>query len=148
MADATISDYIESYRNLDVSYDKLYYQELDTFRNGERVIMLSDSILSKYKDDLESTSITKILDSKEENRYFYNPQLLSYDLYGSTQYWHLLLELNNMYSAIEFNQNPIKVYSGRFVDMINSILALEEESININSEKITKSIFETSDGML
>lgn len=144
MADATISDYIESYRNLDTSYDKLYYQELDTLGNGDKVILLGDSILTKYKKDLESLAVTKTFTSQEENRYFYNPQVLSYDLYGTTQYWHLLLELNNMYSAIEFNQNPILVYSGRFPDMINAILALEEESININSEEINKSMAEIS----
>lgn len=144
MADATIFDYIESYRNLETSYDKLYYQELNTLGNGEHVILLGDSILTKYRGDLESLAITKTFTSQEENRYFYNPQVLSYDLYGTTQYWHLLLELNNMYSAIEFNQNPILVYGGRFPDMINTILALEEESININSEEITKSISDIS----
>lgn len=145
MADSTISEYIETYRNLDISYDKTYYQELNSLGSGEQVIMLGDSILSKYRADLESLATTKTFTSKEENRYFYNPQVLSYDLYGSTQYWHLLLELNNMYSAIEFNQNPIKVYDGRFKDTINSILALEEESININTEEITKSIAEITE---
>ena len=140
MADATISEYIESYRNLDISYDKTYYQELNILGNNEPVIMLGDSVLSKYRADLESLAITKTLSSKEENRYFYNPQVLSYDLYGSTQYWHLLLELNNMYSAIEFNQNPIKIYDGSFKNMINAILALEETSINLNSNDIANDI--------
>lgn len=140
MANSTILEYIDSYRNSDISYDKLHYQEVNTFPTGENVIVVGDSILTKYKKDLESLAITKTFTTQEENRYFYNPQVLSYDLYGSTQYWHLLLDLNNMSSAIEFSQNPILVYNGIFPDMINRILALEEDSININSQDVTNAI--------
>ena len=137
---STISEFIEDYENIDITYNKMHYKESNIFESGERVILLSDSILTKYKKDLDEIVTMKTLTDKEESKYFYNPQYLSYDLYGSTQYWHLLLEINNMYSAIEFTHNPLKVFNGSLPTLIENILSLEEESINLNNEEIEDSI--------
>ena len=133
MADiSTIEEFIEEYSNLDISYDKMHFKELDVFDNGDKVILLSDSVLSKYRNDLDEIATTKEFTAREESKYFCNPQYLSYDLYGSTQYWHLLLELNNMYSAIEFTRNPIKVYNASLPRLVDTILSLEEEDTSYN----------------
>ena len=140
MADvSTIEEFVDDYNNLDVSHDKMHYKELDTFDNGDKVILLADSVLTKYRKDLEEIVTTKTFTGREETKYFCNPQYLSFDLYGSTQYWSLLLELNNMSSAIEFTRNPIKVYDGTLPRLVDSILSLEEESIDLNNDEIEES---------
>ena len=100
------------------------------------MILLSDSILEKYQADLDELVETKTFTSKEQHRYDCNPWALSYDLYGTVEFWHLLLELNGMYSITEFTRNTIKVYDASLPDVIGAILSLEEESIDQNNEEI------------
>lgn len=135
---STISEYCSKYRNLDVSYDRLYTKEVNTLESGDQLILTTDPITLKYKDDLKEIVMEKTLTPAEERKYFYNPQVLSYDLYETTQYWHLLLELNEMTSAIEFNRTKIKVYDGSLPTVVNAILAAEEDIIRINNAEINK----------
>lgn len=137
--ESIIQDYIDDYRDMEISYDLLHFKELDTFEtdnSSERVILLNESILDKYRNDLDALKIDFTIPVDKESRYFCNPWVLSYDLYGTVEYWHLILEANHMYSITEFTQNNIKVYNGSLPDLVDSILALEEEFIDNNEEEI------------
>ena len=134
---STMQDYINAYKENPLSYDATFFKERNFLENGNTLTLLGDSILLKYKTDLDNIVYTKTLSKSEENKYRYNPWLLSYDLYGSVEFWHLLLELNGLYSACEFNLGRIKVYNDSLSTVIDSILALEEEFINNNEEEIT-----------
>ena len=79
---------------------------------------------------------TVTLTPEEAKKYHYNPHLLSYDLYGTPDYWFLLLDLNGLSSFTEFDINPIKVYNSNLEMVIASILNQEKESINLNAEEI------------
>lgn len=131
----SISDYIEDYRNLEISFETMHLKELNQM-DDQTLILINDSVLSKYKTDFDEILISKTLTPSEENRYYCNPWLLSYDLYGSVEYWHLLLEANNMYSITEFTRSTINVYDSTLPDVVSAILALEEETINTNMDEI------------
>lgn len=137
--ESSISEYLEDYHDLDVSYSKLFFKEKHTFTNGdndEEVIINNDSILRKYRKDLDDILISKTLTEDEQNRYFCNPWRLSHDLYGTVEFWFLILEANNLSSATEFTQNIIKVYDSSLPSVIDSIMSLEEDFINNNSEEV------------
>ena len=138
--ESLINDYIEDYNDLEVSEDKLHLKEVSTLEDGSMVTLLTDSILLKYKNDLDELVETKTLTIQEQNRYFFNPWVLSYDLYGTTEFWFLLLDLNEMSSATEFTQETIKVYDGSLMNIVNAILALEEEFINQNEEELESAL--------
>ena len=128
-----LKDYIDDYRDLSNSYQNLFFKEKNTFtmnNESEEVILLGSGILDKYKKDLDNIKVTKKLTYEEQRKYYCNPWYLSYDLYGTVEFWYLILEANNMYSAIEFTQDTIQVYDGSLPRIIDSILALEEEFIN------------------
>ena len=56
----------------------------------------------------------------------YRPKMLSYDLYGTTELWFLLLNLNGCKSIMEFTPKKIKFYDpDRLKSYINEILVLE-----------------------
>lgn len=143
MSVPTINEFYKKYSELDVSYDTLYYKELSKLSTGDKLILTMDSITSSYRNDLKELVIKKTFTPQEERKYFCNPQVLSYDLYGTTQFWHLLLELNEMSSATEFTRNPIKVYDGSLPTVINAIFALEEKMININNNDINEKTTDT-----
>lgn len=143
-----IDEYIDDYRDLDKSFDTMHLKESNVITDGSKtreLILIGDAITSKYKNDLNELLESKTLTAAEQTKYFCNPWALSYDLYGSVEYWHLLLEANNMYSITEFTQETIKVYDSTLPDVIDTILALEEEFINNNTEDLNDSLLVDSD---
>ena len=136
MSVPTINEYHKNYNNLDVSYDNLYYKDLANLTSESKAILLNECVLDNYSGDLDELVVSKTLTPEEQRKYYYNPQILSYDLYGTTQFWSLLLDLNDMTSAIEFNRSIINVYDGRLTTLINAVFALEEKMININTDSL------------
>lgn len=139
-SEAVISDYIEDYRDLSLSFDTMHLKENATFTEDSAGIsdgtILGDSFIQKYKTDLEDLIMTKTFTKEESTKYMCNPWSLSYDLYGSVEFWFLLLDLNNMYSAIEFTQTTIQVYDGSLPTVIDTILSAEEEFIDNNTAEV------------
>ena len=63
----------------------------------------------------------------EVSLYRFKPKKLSYDLYGTTELWDALLELNQMYSIIEFDREKYKVFDPReFKTALNEIMILKD----------------------
>ena len=138
MSRSLITDYIQESKEQELSMEKLYYKELDTTDTNDKLLLLSDSILQAYMGDLMSITYDMTLTEKEISKYHYRPHLLSYDLYGTTEFWELLLEVNNLSSFTEFNINPIKVFNGSLPEILGTILNIEKESIDLNAEEIKK----------
>ena len=140
IGESSIDEYIEDYHDLSISYDTMHFKQADEFpadtRGTSNVLLLDESIIDKYRYDLEEIVETKTFTPNELAKYRCNPWLLSYDLYESVEYWGLLLDLNNMYSCTEFTQSKIKVYDGTLPELIDNILASEETNININQAEI------------
>ena len=137
MSVPTIKEYHKNYNNLDVSYDSLYYKDLADLTSDSKAILLSDCVLDDYAGDLAEIVVSKTLTPEEQRKYYYNPQVLSYDLYGTTQFWSLILDLNDMTSATEFNRSTINIYDGRLTTLINAVFALEEKMLNINADSLS-----------
>lgn len=146
--ESSIPDYVEDYRNLSINFDKLHFREGVTFsedRTGtKKGTILGDSLIDKYRNDLEDHITTKTFTIEESSKYHCNPWALSYDLYGTVEYWHLLLDLNDMFSSTEFTLKTVKVYDGSLPDIIDRILALEEGLVNVNIDEIQE-FFDNND---
>lgn len=145
--ESSIPDFIDTYRDQDINFDKMHLKELmeSTKYNDIPTIMISDSILDKYKEDLNDILTTKTYTSEEKPKYLYNPWILSYDLYGSTAYWWLILQANNLYSAIEFDKTTVNIYSDLLPYVVSTIMNLEEEAISKNNRDIEQEINEFDD---
>ena len=138
--ESSITDYVDDYRDLSLSFDTLHLKEsADSTADSSgvsKMILLGDSIVQKYKNDLEELVQEKTFNANEYAKYMCNPWALSYDLYGTVEFWFLILDLNNMYSAIEFTQRSILVYDGSLPDIVDIILAAEEPFIDNNTAEI------------
>lgn len=135
--ESTISEYSKAYSDTDITFNSLHYKEKDSVDDSTSLILLNDSILDKYRTDLAEKIISKTFTNEEFNKYQYNPKRLSFDLYGTTELWGLLLEVNQLHSVTEFNINPVKVYDGSIISCINSIFSLEKPFIDQNEEEIS-----------
>lgn len=135
--DSTISDFIKSYSQVDITFESIHYKEKNLLANSsDSLILLSDSLLDKFRLDLANSIVMLTLSSSEYNKYRFNPKLLSYDLYQTTELWSTILDLNELHSSTEFDINPLKVYDSSIINYINTILSLEKPFIDINEEEI------------
>ena len=141
---SSISEYIDEYRDLDISYDRIHLKEVVKFTSDSSGvtdgIILGDTFVDKYRSDLEALVETKVFTRDEIFKYKCNPWRLSYDLYNSVEYWHMLLDLNDMVSATEFTRTTVKVYDGTLPDTINEILMGEEAFIDNNEAEVNEKL--------
>lgn len=106
------------------------YHEMTRIQNeqtGEIIRVPAMSLMNKYRHFLQEIVTVKFKMSDEEFRkYKYAPKRLSFDLYGTTEYWSALLELNNCLSISDFNKQWIKAYDPkRLPSYVNEILIKE-----------------------
>lgn len=141
--ESTISDYVSDYRNLRISFDKLHLKDIQSLPNKdgsgyEDVLFAGDNVWQKYTEDLEDLVITKTYDRDERRRYICNPWALSYDLYGTTEFWHMLLDLNGVPTALEFRQTKVKVYDQSLREVVDAIMSQESTAIRYNNAEEEK----------
>lgn len=141
---SSISEYIDDYRELEISYDRIHLKEAVKFTPDSSGItdgiILGETFADKYRSDLENIVETKVFTRDEIFKYKCNPWRLSYDLYNSVEYWHMLLDLNDMVSATEFTRTTIKVYDDTLPDLINEIMMGEEVFIDNNEDEVNEKL--------
>jgi hypothetical protein len=133
--ESTVSEFITDYSDQQISVSTLCYKEVITSQD-QKIVIPQSSILSKYDPILKEHLMTRTLTEEEVNKYYYNPKRLSYDLYGSVEYWELLLHANQIFSITEFSINPVKVYDQGVLSVISDILNIEKDSIAENTSEI------------
>lgn len=130
MTDCFLTDYIS-----DISTKQFY---------------IGDNLASEYARFLSNIVTTKDMTDEEFRKYRCNPWRLSDDLYGTTEFWFMLLHLNEMYSATEFTRRKIKIYKAELPDRINDIEVVMDTYSRLNSTSIIQTkrdIVEGIDGM-
>lgn len=102
------SSNLQSLKN-DIDKFRISYSATDIDSEGNKVHVSFVSpflnVLEKYRYYLYANSVTKTLNKK----YFYRPDYVSYDEYGSTNHWALILFINDIASIDEFTPDSILV---------------------------------------
>jgi hypothetical protein len=102
--------------------------------SNEKIVIPYISTVSKYMDFLKSIILEVELTDIQYERYRQNPHAVSEALYGTTQYWDILLKLNNCVSRFEFNKKKIKYYDPlELVTYLNELVIKEDELANTSS---------------
>lgn len=123
-----IEDLVYDGKDAEISYRHLHTNALITTNiTSEYAINVPYlSLTNKYKDFLSAIVVNVTLTPEEVTRYRYKPKMLSYDLYGTTELWSSLLEINNVVSTIDFSFEKLNVYDPAKINaLINEILILE-----------------------
>lgn len=136
----TIQDFIQEYEDETLSFNTLQFKEIIKKNDSSKMILASDTILLKYNEELRNATDLLTLSDAEVNKFAYNPKFLSYELYGTTELWFLLLHANEMHYASQFSINPVRVYNASIVGIIDRILSLEKNFIDINRVEIKKAM--------
>lgn len=137
MPNVTLNSWINDKKNEDISMKNHFYKGVLT-NDTTRLYVLEDSVLIPYDEELNKYKKTYTMNYAEFHKYRYNPWRLAKDIYGSTEYWFLILHANEMYSASEFDKERITLYTSDVLKVINEILAVEDVNIKRNISEVNK----------
>ena len=132
----TLSDFIREYSVEDLRVDAFHLKEV-FFQNGmkHKIVVNGDNIADKYSAELEENKKIVEFTTKEYYKYRYNPKLLSYDVYGTTELWFFILMANEIYTITEFDLRKVKMFDAAIISKLNRMLELDKEFLDINSMK-------------
>ena len=108
-----------------LSYTDFSYRE--THNDISYVIK---NVINDYLYELKKLARKVLLTDKEYEKYKYKPKLLSYDLYGTTEYYIYLLMINDMCNIYEFDSKKLLIITKSTLNMaLNSIYRSEKANI-------------------
>lgn len=94
------------------------------------------NILDDYIDEIKKTCKTLHMTKSQLNKYKYKPWLFVYDVYGNSDLEYIILRINNMITAKDFNKSTILVFTGDTLEMINKIQNAEKKYIRMNRNSL------------
>ena len=101
--------------------------------SGETLQLLDMNIVDDYIDELQSVCVNVQLSDKELMKYSYNPGLLAYDVYGSTELEFVILKINGVIDHKDFNFPTIKLVEVSVLDdILSTIYSAENKFIKYN----------------
>lgn len=113
--------------------DDLTYFNFSIIEKINGIKLLDHNLIEDYLDELVSISINCELNRDQYNKYKYSPDLLSYDVYGTTQLDFVILLINDMIDPKEFDLKTIKLpYASKMKLVMQSIYNSEQDYINQN----------------
>ena len=126
----TLSEFIVAGKTLTEKYQ---YCDFSFIENIDKTEFIVKNIIDDYINELKDRSIEVRLSDEEKQKYLYNPKLLAYELYGSTTLYWIILRLNNMINAHEFNFDKSSIFLLKKSDMVSylqSIYNSEKSALN------------------
>lgn len=122
---STMQEMIDDVNNSEVSYKKLHkYITIDTPCCDIKVPYAS--LINDYKDFFRPIVRNVILNEAEKIKYYMKPKKMALDIYGTTELWSAIMDLNNIYSVIDFKPTVIKLFDPReFTDLLNEVMIRE-----------------------
>ena len=129
----TISELINSIEDKELSYRNLHTNVYIRMAYNDRedtpiVSVPYQSILRTYLPYFTDAIVKSAFTPLEKTTYRFSPKKLSLDLYGTTELWSAILDVNSIVSVSQFNlESPIKVYEPKkFFEILNEVLVLED----------------------
>lgn len=138
----TLENFIREYGSEDIRIDAFYLKQIffDALKMNHKVVLNDQSIIDKYIEELNENKQIVEFNTEEYYKYRYNPKLLSYDVYGTTELWFFILMANELFSISEFNLRRVIMYDAAIISKLSRILDMDSEFLEINSMNIKKSL--------
>ena len=138
----TILEYISDYNSEDIVSSIYFLKQVFTTSVNKKLLVNFQNLVIKYMPELKAIKTTVTMTNEEYAKYKYNPKLLSYDIYGTTELWFLILEANELHASIQFDLKTIQLFNTSVVDKMVRILNLEREFIDYNEEEISAALLQ------
>lgn len=125
----TLTELIENGKELQISHRNFNNSLLIHDNKSDNTIKVPfNAIINKYRDFFIPYTVRFELTEQEQSKFWYNPRLLSYDYYGTPEYWSILLYINDCASALDFKPTKLNlILKENIKEVINEILILQEK---------------------
>lgn len=128
----TLDQFADSKSSNNISYYSMSLLEKDPQNNIEYDVF---NVVSDYMNELKDMAVEVTLSDKEYYTYRYRPKILAHYLYGNTELDFIILWLNDIWTAKDFNLRTIKVIkSSDLANALSAINASEREFIKAYNE--------------
>ena len=108
-----------------INYTDLSYRE--TYGNVSYVIK---NVINDYLPELKQLSYKILLSDSEYEKYKYKPKLLSYDVYGNTEYYIYILLVNDICNVYDFDfKQLLMVPNSKLKAALSSIYRVEKANL-------------------
>ena len=138
----TLVQFIAQYNSEEVVSSAFFLKQVFENSDNRKMLVNFNNLVIKYMPELNAIKTKVLLSTSEYAKYKYNPKLLSFDIYGTTELWFLILEANELHSATQFNNQVIYLFRTDIVEKMTRILNLETDTKSYNEEEISKSLIE------
>lgn len=133
----TVEDFIQEYDVETIRMDTVFLRQVFWEKGMEHKLVVAESaLIDKYLEEIEQHKTAITLSTTEYYKYRYNPKLMAYDVYGTTELWFLLMAANELYSVIDFDLRVVKAYRTDILQKIDRMLSLEHEFKVINDDEV------------
>lgn len=133
----TVEDFIQEYDVETIRMDTVFLRQVFWEKGMEHKLVVAESaLIDKYLEEIEQHKTAITLSTTEYYKYRYNPKLMAYDVYGTTELWFLLMAANELYSTIDFDLRVVKAYRTDILQKIDRMLSLEHEFKVINDDEV------------
>lgn len=128
MVYTTLTELIEYGKDLEISHGKINSNlKIHDTKTGDIIKIPYSSIISKYREYFDPYIIRLELDEEEQRIYWHSPKMLSYDLYGTVEYWSILLYINESASILDFEPKFLNVIDKEHIqDIVNELMIIDE----------------------
>lgn len=120
-----------------ISYRK--YSILERSITDDSLVYSIDNIIYPYMDEINQKRQIVTLSDSDVLKYKFKPKLFSYDVYGSTEIFFVILAMNGMYGIKEFTLEDKQLYALHPRDLntlLNNIYNAEKEYLSINRDSL------------
>ncbi|HQL12049.1 MAG TPA: hypothetical protein PK507_03455, partial [bacterium] len=105
-----------------VPTNKVLLDNISNVYNYKDIIQFPMSFLRKYENIIKAN----LQDYKIDKSRFYRPEYVSWDLYGTTDLWYLILFVNDLKSPMELNFTDIKVPNSLYImEIMNKLKTID-----------------------
>lgn len=134
----TVEDFIELGKDMDdIQYSKFAILSQASADVKNPILYAEHNVIYDYEEEFKKVSLDVEMTNDELNKYMYKPKLLSYDLYGSTELYFVILFINGIYDIKDFNKRNIKLLKkDTMKEILEAIYNAEQGYIHSNRSAI------------
>lgn len=137
----TIDQFVKSEPQQSITIQKMHYPMVISGPINSTYLRINyESIINKYFSEFRNFfAYIDLIEESDVSKYRNNPKALSYELYGTTEYWWLLLQCNEMRSAAEFTKRHIRVVTKKALkELCSIILRADKDIIDLYTEEANR----------
>lgn len=138
-SESTITEFISQYNSEEIISSAFFLKQVFDV-DGDKMLVNLNNLVMKYMSELKDIKVKVTLTTEEYRKYQYNPKVLSYDIYGTTELWFLILEANELHSASQFDLKTLYLFKTDIVEKLTRILNLEKIPKDYNEEEISEAL--------